>query len=57
MVKFMIRYFSEKTCTTVRDTIEGQTIGEVLKKAIALTIGQQARDLVIIQEDSDERNY
>lgn len=51
MLRFMIRFFNEKSGVTERHIIESHTIGQALKKAIGMTIGQSTRDLVIIQED------
>lgn len=48
---FMIRFFNLGTRETEKHIIESHTVVQALRSAMALTMGKDTRDMVIIQED------
>lgn len=50
-MKFVIRFLNLTTRQTEKHTIETHTIGQALRTAVALTMGKDIRDMMIVQED------
>lgn len=50
-MRFVIRFFNVSSKKTERHIIETHTTGQALRTAIALTIGKDVQDMMIVQED------